>query len=58
MQTALAPLRAIIDRPSQLVEHLECGHMVNRPCGLGEDLTKPSKAKRRRCYICQACDEE
>ena len=46
------PLRKIVDRPSQLVEVLECGHRQSRPLGLGEDATKPSKAARRRCYQC------
>jgi hypothetical protein len=47
-----APLRTIVARPSQLQEKLECGHIVGRPLSLGEDATQPSKALRRRCYLC------
>lgn len=48
-----APLRKIIDRPSNLTEHLECGHIIARPLGLGELAMEPSKVKRRRCYHCE-----
>lgn len=47
-----APLRRIVDRPSQLTEQLECGHVVARALGLGEDATRPAKAIRRRCHLC------
>ena len=47
------PLRAITGRPSQMIEVLECGHRIVRPAGLGEDLTKPSKVSRRRCWKCE-----
>lgn len=47
------PLRAIVARPTQLTEQLECGHIINRPLGLGEFAMEPSKAQRRRCYHCQ-----
>jgi len=41
------PLRAIVARPTQLTEQLECGHTINRPLGLGEFAGYPSKAQRR-----------
>lgn len=47
-----APLRLIVGCPSQLTERLECGHVISRPLGLGEDATQPAKAKRRRCHHC------
>lgn len=46
------PLRAIVARPSNLKEMLECGHLINRPLSCGEVAMFPSKAKRRRCYHC------
>lgn len=48
------PLRKIVARPSDLTEMLECGHLINRPISLGEAIQFPSKAKRRRCYHCDA----
>lgn len=48
----IGPLKLIIDRPSHMLETLECGHTIARPLGLGENAFKPSKVKRRRCYIC------
>lgn len=50
---AAHPLRAIIARPTYLTEHLECGHIINRPLSCGEMAMEPSKAQRRRCYHCQ-----
>lgn len=49
----MGPLKTIIARPSNLKETLECGHTINRPLSLGELAMEPSKAKRRRCYICE-----
>jgi len=46
------PLRRIVSRPAQLLEELECGHVIKRPLGLGEFAMEPSKAIRRRCYLC------
>lgn len=46
------PLKAIVSRPTDLTETLECGHTINRPLSLGECAMFPSKAKRRRCYVC------
>lgn len=53
-QNTLGPLRTIVARPAQLTEELECGHVIARPLGLGENAMQPSKAKRRRCYHCAA----
>lgn len=50
----MAPLRTITDRPDQMHETLECGHTIARTLGLGEDAMAPSKAKRRRCWKCEA----
>lgn len=50
-QTA-GPLKKIVARPSNLRETLECGHTINRPLSCGEGAQFPSKAKRRRCYLC------
>lgn len=47
-----APLRLIVDRPSEMLETLECGHTLKRPLGLGEFAMEPSKAKSRRCWKC------
>lgn len=50
--TLVSPLRRIIGRPADLLEELECGHVITRPVSLGEPIQEPSKAKRRRCYKC------
>lgn len=47
------PLRAIVSRPDQLHEALECGHTILRPLGLGENAQALSKVQRRRCYKCE-----
>ena len=52
MNEKYGPLKKIIDRPSQILETLECGHTIKRSYRLGEDLQVPSRAKRRRCYEC------
>ena len=44
----MPPLRKIVDRPSNLLETLDCGHTIPRPLGLGEDAMTPAKAKKRR----------
>lgn len=48
----IGPLKLIVERPTQMTEKLECGHILARPLGLGENAMKPSKVLRRRCYIC------
>lgn len=51
--TKPGPLRLIVDRPAQMLEALECGHVIPRPLGLGEDAMTPSTVKRRRCWKCE-----
>lgn len=46
------PLRLIVARPERMRETLPCGHTIDRVAGLGEDLHRPPKAKRRRCWKC------
>ena len=52
MNALKAPLRRIVSRPTQLTEELECGHVIARPLGLGENAQEPSRVQRRRGHRC------